>query len=346
MKTISKKIIALVAVTTMVVTLFVGCGGVDNNAVVATVGDDKITAGFVTFYTRYQQSLMQEDTYVSYYGEDFWELELMEEGKTYEESVKDSILESIQDMHILEDHAKEYKLSLSEEELAEINKAAEAFDKANAAEVKESVAADKGMVVAYLRLRAIAYKVGEAMVADVDTNVSDEEAAQKKLCYVLYSTKVTSDDGTVIDMSEGEIKAAKTLADNTLSKAKENGSLQTHAQNSSLEPKTVTFDAESTELPEEVIKAANALKAKEFAEVIKTDDGYYVVQLESEFDREATDAEKENIVTQRKNDKYDELLKKWTKDTKIEVDEKAYAKISLKKMKVNQKAKETEKKED
>lgn len=337
MRKLGKKIIALVAVATMAMTSLVGCGSVDDNAVVVTVGDDKVTAGFVDFYMRYQQALMQEDTYASYYGEDFWDLELIEEGKTYEESVKESIIETLQTMYIVGDHAEEYDVTLTEEELADIEAAAEAFDKANDAETKEKVSADKEMAIAYLKLRTIAFKMGEAMVADVNTEVSDEEAAQKRMRYVLYATSTTSDDGTTIEMSEEEVKDKKADAETTLANAKANGSLETYAKEKSLESKTLTFDSESTDLAEEVIKAADALEEGGFAELIETEDGFYVIQLESKLDREATDAEKETIVTTRKNDKYSELVDEWTEATKIELNEKVYKKLSIQKMKVNQK---------
>ena len=50
-------------------------------------------------------------------------------------------------------------------------------------------------------------------------------------------------------------------------------------------------------------------------EPVETDSGYYVVYLETQLDREATDAEKEQIVEQRKQDQISELYTQWQEDS-------------------------------
>ena len=63
MKKIMKRLAALAVVSTMTLTSLVGCAttsSVDNNEVVATIGDSEVTAGVANFYLRYQQSGMEE----------------------------------------------------------------------------------------------------------------------------------------------------------------------------------------------------------------------------------------------------------------------------------------------
>ncbi len=47
-----------------------------------------------------------------------WSQEV-EEGKTYEENMKDSILESLENMYLVKQHASEYKVELTDEEKEE-----------------------------------------------------------------------------------------------------------------------------------------------------------------------------------------------------------------------------------
>ena len=80
----------------LAITSLVGCASkepeaLDESAVVMTIGDAKVTAGMMNFYVRYQQSLV-ESVYQSYLGDDVWRQEV-EDGKTYEETMIDTILE-------------------------------------------------------------------------------------------------------------------------------------------------------------------------------------------------------------------------------------------------------------
>ena len=354
MKGLRKRIIALAAVAALAMTSLVGCAGVKDSEIAATVGDSKITAGMFNFYARYQQPSFEE-YYVSYMNYQQqqqlgsvqyetvmdWSQE-QEEGVTLEESYKKDIMTTLQNFFILEDHMKEYEVSLSEEELAAIDAAADAFDKANADDVKEKVSADKETVKEVLRLMTIGEKMYQAIIATVDTEVSDEEAAQKKMQYMSFPTTKTAEDGTSSEMTEDEIAAVKTKADDILTGAKANGNLEAYATETGAQSSALTFDAENTSLPEEVIKAADALEEGAFSEVIETESGYYVVQLTSLLDREATDAEKENIVKERQSDKYTETLEGWTKDTEIKVFDKVVKKIDLQGLEVKAKAEEKE----
>ena len=69
---------------------------------------------------------------------------------------------------------------------------------------KDAVSGDEKTVKKVLELLTLQKKMETAMTADVDTNVSDEEAAQKKLQYVLFSTKTKGSDGKSTDMSDDE----------------------------------------------------------------------------------------------------------------------------------------------
>ncbi len=358
MKGLRKRIIALAAVAALAMTSLVGCAGVKDSEIAATVGDSKITAGMFNFYARYQQP-SYEEYYVSYMdyqqqqqlGSVMYETVMdwnqkQEDGTTLAETYKKDIMTTLQNFSILEDHMEEYEVTLSEEELAAIDAAADAFDKANADEVKEKVSADKATVKEVLRLMTIGEKMYQAIIATADTEVSDEEAAQKKMQYMSFPTTKTAEDGTSSEMTEDEIAAVKTEADTFLAGATANGNLEAYAKEAGKQSSALTFDAENTSLPEEVIKAADALEEGAFSEVIETESGYYVVQLTSLLDREATDTEKDNIVKERQSEKYTETLEGWTKDTEIKVFDKVVKKIDLQGLEVTQKKEETEESTD
>ena len=363
MKGLRKRIIALAAVAALAMTTFVGCGSVDNKEIVATVGDSKITAGMANFYARYQQPSFEEYyvSYQDYYQQQMygsvvqetvmdWSVE-QEEGVTLEDTYKDDVMTSLQNLYIMEDHMKDYDVELTKDELKAIEKAAKAFLKANPADAKEKISAEKETVVEFLKLMTISVKVEDAIRAGVDTNVADEDAAQKRIRYVSFATTKTDENSQTVEMTKKEIKAVKKDAKAFLADAKANGSLEAYATEKEATSNTATYgkdyaDDQTATLPKEVFDAAEKLEENGFAKLIETDSAFYVVQLESKFDEEATTAEKESIVEERKSETVTETIEKWRKDAKIKVNDKVWDKISMHDIQVTEKKEEAEESTD
>lgn len=328
MKNLAKKTIALLVAAILVMGLATGCG-VDNDATVAKVGDVEISLGVANFYARYQQS-MYETYYGSYYGDAMWSTEI-EEGKTMEADVKANVMESIQNLYVLESHAKDYKVALTEEEEKAIAKAAEKFVKKNDGKVLKKVSGDVEIVKEVLKLLTIEHKMFDAMVADVDRKVTDDEAAQKLMGYASFAYSTTDENGQTINLTDAEKKELKKKAEEFLKKAKKADDLEKLAKEYGVTwTKDTAFDAKSTTPDEKVVKAVDGLKKKgKFTDLIETESGLYVAQLISKFDRKATDSKKEEIITERENKRYEELLKEWRDAIKISVVDKAWDKVDF-----------------
>ncbi len=359
MKGLSKKVIAFAAVAVLTMTSLVGCKSIDDSEIVATVGDSKITVGMANFYARYQQPAFEEyyKSYQDYqqqmmYGsviqqtEMDWRVE-QEEGVTLEDSYKNDVMTSLQNLYIMEDHMGDYDITLTEEELNAIDKVASDFIKANSDEAREKISADKETVVEFLKLNTISVKVDAAIRAGVDTNVTDEEAAQKRIRYVSFATTKTDENSQSTKMTDDEIKAVKEEASEFLTGAKANGKLEAYATEKEQTSTTATYGADyaddsSASLPKEVYEAADKLEENGFAELIETDSAIYVVQLESKFDTDATSAKKESILKERQDKEVTDTIEKWRKDTKIEVNERVWNKVSMHDIQVTEKKADTE----
>ena len=92
-----------------------------------------------------------------------------------------------------------------------------------------------------------------------------------------------------------------------------------------------TFDGEDTVLDEKVKEAALTLTedGQVYEKVVEGESAYFVVRMDSVLDREATDEEKENIVEERKQEAYNDLLEGWEKDAKFTVNKKEWKKAEL-----------------
>ena len=328
-----KRVTALGLAGMLAVTGLTGCGSMNNDDVVATVGESKIKLGVANFYAR-----MQQAQYETYYagmmgttGEELWAKET--DGKTYEQSVKSDMIKSLENMYILEQHASEYDVVLSEDEKKAIDKAAEEFDENNALEDKEAVSGYNKYVKKVLELITIQSKMEDAMTADVDTEVSDDEAAQKAMKYVFYSYTKDENDSTST-MSETEKTEVKKKATDFAEKLKNSDTkdIDAVASEAGMEVQTATFDSESTSPNADLVKVADALTAEgDVTDAIETDSGIYVAKVTSFLDRTATDAKKQSIVEERKKDQYDDLLKKWRKKTDINLNKRVWKKVDFQK---------------
>ncbi len=93
---------------------------------------------------------------------------------------------------------------------------------------------------------------------------------------------------------------------------------------------TKTFGSDDTALDDKLKEAVKSLTDGQVApEVIEGEDAYYVARMDATFDEDATQSKKESIVTERKQEAYNDLLKEWGKDTKIDVDKKVWKKVTL-----------------
>lgn len=317
-----------------------GCGSLEDSDVVATVNDTDITAGVANFYARYTQA-QYETYYAGYMGDDMWSGE-GEEGETYQDTVKDSILESLENMYLMEEHMDEYEVSLSDEEKNSIKEAASQFDESNGLAEKEKVSGTTDTVERILELLTIQKKVQDAIEAGADTEVSDEEAAQKSMQYVVFPFSTTDEEGNSVDLTDEEKEALRATAESFAAGAAGAADFAAYATEQGQTSQDATFDGETSTLPAQLVEAADALDEGGTTGLVEGDNGYYVARVTSLLDREATDAKKQEIVSQRQQELLNDTVDGWREDADIEVHERVWDKIDFTTLTVTMKQEEAE----
>jgi hypothetical protein len=201
----------------------VSLGGCSKKAAQAapiyTMNGEAVDADLTNFLFRYQQS--EFDTtygqmFSQYYGGgNVWEMDLTGTGTAYGETFKSQFGSLLEHLLMAEAHADDYGVTLTEDEKSAISEAADAFLAANSEDVLKSMNATKETVERALTLYTIQSHVQDGMSADVDTEVSDEEAAQRKVSYIEYvpSTEAEEPETESELMAETEADAENTAAD-------------------------------------------------------------------------------------------------------------------------------------
>ena len=389
------------------------------DAAAITVNGDEISAGLVKFATHYSQALM-ESMYKMYMGvEDPMDSDIYGNGSTLGSMIKDDVVSTLERLVLAEQKMSDYNVELTDDEKAAVTEAATRFMDENGEEVLNQMGATQEVVERYLTLRLIQSKMEPQMSADVDTEVSDDEAAQRKIRYTLFraeteaetesetgteaessseeTTEAVSEVGTegetsveteaeTAAMTEEQTVKTKSSAETETETASEAASeaaetetgseAATEASESETETETetedpamvaakaealakaedliakvkdgedfetasaevdadatcstLTFGSDSTSVVEGLITATEGLDDGTLVETpIEIDSGYYVAQVISKIDREATDKQKETIVEQRKSDRISELYTEWKDAAEITEDSDILAQITF-----------------
>ena len=216
MNTILKKLSAVGLSAVLTAGMLAGCGAkdaavkMDGSKVVTTVNDEEVQLGVVSFYAKYQQAYLFQ-MYSAYFGttEIFDTPATSSSDQTYGEQMRDSTLENVEDLVLLNQHAEEYGVSLTEEELKKIDEVAQAYIDKNSEEVREEIGASFDNVVTLLKLQTIQSKMSEPIGKEVDQNVSDEEARQSTVSYVTIPKETAAADSTASTASTGSTASAE-----------------------------------------------------------------------------------------------------------------------------------------
>lgn len=321
-----KKLLAAGTAFCLAAGILSGCSSeADASDVVASVGDTDIELGLVNFLMRYNQAQLQT-TYGAYLGEDYWQ--------NYGADSRTSILENIETMVLSEQHMEDYGVSLTEEEETAISDAAAAFMEGNEEDVLTAMSADQETVERAMTLYTINQKVYTAVIAETDTEVSDEEAAQKTVRYVFFSTGSTTDEeGNTVEMTDEEKEEVRATAQQVLDAVKSGTSMDDALEEAGEDRTSITasYGEDNGSLSDTLKEAANELTEDGQAadSLIEIDTGYYVLQMESMFDEEATETRKDEIVSERRSDHYTEVTDGWREDTEITVNEDLLAQLDF-----------------
>ena len=391
-----KRAAAVMLVTSVAIASVSGCSNKEKDTFDAaktaiTFNGEEVPAGLLQFATHYMQS-QYETMYASYFGyEGVINTDVFGSGQTLGDSIKSTAVTELERLIAAEQKMGEYGVELTEEQKTAAAAAAAAFISANDAEVMAKMGATQETVERYLVLQAENVVMQEAMKADVDREVSDEEAAQRRIHYTLFSTGTEKEEAETETESElyDDVVAVEaetepeTSADLVKKEASKTGaaaetelSVETEqdviAETETEEPETedpetaaakeraynkamamihlvksgVDFEAASAQISEsaytntitfgeddestrkELIEATNGLPDGTLVETpVEVSTGYYVVYLDTQLDREATDARKEEIIQERENARVEELYTQWIDEADLTVDEEVLAAI-------------------
>ncbi len=354
-----KKIVAAAMSMVLALSIFVtGCGTPKDDAVAISIqaesgsatssgsasadaGSVDVTYANANFFVQFMQ-VYYDSMYSQYYGSDFWSTKIdASSDATIADQVKEQLLTSIEDLYLLDLHSSEYGVSLTDQEKADIQSAAEQFIKDNSTETNKKLGATEDTVAEYLRLSTIQKKMEKAIIAQGNITVSDEEAACRTFTYVKMQTQTITDaSGNAVQMTDDEKQQVQAIAQQLSTDAKaaeadgtgasgDAGSLESLANADGYTTSTYSYASGDTGMDEQVLSAADALSEGEVSDPIVTDDAVYVIRLDSAYDEAASASKKESLLQEKQQEYYQSVIASYEDEAGIQVHKKVWNKIGF-----------------
>lgn len=325
------RIIALLLSGVLAVSMFAGCGtDMDKTATVAKANTTEIPLGVANFAVRLSQA-QYDDFYVAYFGEEVWRTDMYGQGTTTEDDMKASVMNSLYGMYALKEHMADYGVEITSEDVSAISAAAEAFISSNSAEAVEALGAEREYVETYLTLLTIENRMYDEIIKGAGISVSDEEAKTGTYSQVYISKDVHANETEETEEHDHEAELAE-LADTVKAfgaDAKANG-LKAAAESYGYSVTTGTYNAGSSAMLEEITTVLAAMTEDgEVSEVIDSENGYYVIQMDEIFDAEETEANRQSMIAEKQNSFYTETVNAYIEEMEWSLNKKVWEQVSF-----------------
>lgn len=286
-----------------------GCGLPGNTRVVLTTGLSgdqlfKVGKSVCTLPEAMIYVMDYKQQYETAYGVEMWQHDFG--GMTLEEYVKETIIAQLASIKAVTLLAKENDITLDDSEKEKITQAANEYYDALTEDQKTYMNVEKSDVEDLLTAHVLSEKAYSEITKDVNTEVSDDEA---RIITIQQIRLDSPENAAIVKTRLDEGKDFGTVA------AAYNKDTQT----------TVTLGRGEKEAAYE--EAAFSLENDEISDVIETSDGYYILKCVNNFDRDATEANKETMVKKRRDETFDAAYEALMADTPSEFNRHKWNKV-------------------
>lgn len=293
----------LLAVSMAVVSL-AGCGNGNNvgTKVVLTTGFNKDEVFRIETSTCSLPEIMVyltniQNRYESVYGTEIWNTNV--DGVTLEQNVKDIALAQIARIKTMNLMAGRYEVELSDEEKAQVENAANTYySSLNDTEIESMGVSEKTISDLYTEF-ALAEKVYQYTIKDINPEISDDEARTITVQHILIKTYALDGTGKKIEYTEPAKRDAYAEACEVLRLVEEGEDFDELIRRYSEDDKA-TYSFGKGEMAEAFEAAAFNLGKDEISGIVETEFGYHIIKCLNTFNKDETDANKIKIVDQRR----------------------------------------------
>ncbi len=297
------KVTALALAAVMTISMTSACQMSFGNTYVFKIDKESCSvAEAKVFLVNYQNQYRQ------IYGVDMLR-EGAEKNSELETYIKDMTITQLAEVYTMDLIGKDKEMELSEEELSHVSQAAEAYyESLNETEKQYFGISDKELQQLYERY-AMAKKVYKTLTAEVDQEVSDDDARVMQLQQIFVASE----------------ERAKQIYDSLVQGGDFAQLSSTYNEASS---GTVYVDR-SDFADGEIQKQVFGLKNGAFSEVISTENGYYIYYCVNNFEQELTEKNKAQVLSNRMEEAVDSTYDDYAKGADSRLNENVWKEIEI-----------------
>ena len=303
----------------LLLTVCTGCGAGETKLVLTTgLASDEVFR--IESISCFKPEMMvyltnMQNQYEAVYGQELWNTQV--DGESLESKVKENALAKMAQVKTMNLMAKEMGITLDTQEEKQIERVGDIYyDSLNPTEI-EAMGVERKTIYSLYREYLIAEKVYKDIIKDINPEVSDDEARNITIDYILIKTYAQDGTGKKIEYDENSrmdaYRRAQEVRDRAASGEDFDALIIEYNEDSVSTKSLGTSDLDDGALENTLFAMAN----DEISDVLTTDEGYIVVKLLSTYDLEETDLNKLNIVEQQREEtfgkEYDEFVTKLTR---------------------------------
>lgn len=247
-----------------------------------------------------------QNIYGTAYGIDLWQHDFGDDSLI--QYVKNITLEELTQIYGMNLLAESKEVTLSEDELADIELAAEIYYESLSEEELSYMEVSKGDIEEYYRHYALARKLYYSLTDEVNEEVSDDEARVMEIMQIFVSSKEKADEVSE-KLKDGEDFATVASNYNELS--------------------AIQINVSRDDLPAEVEAVAFQMNDGEVSEGIAAENGYYFIRCMNKFDEALTEENKVNIVEKREKEAFDDVYHAFVSSLNSYINEEMWESLTL-----------------
>ena len=176
---------------------------------------------------------------------------------------------------------------------------------------------------------ALAQKVYQEIIRDINPEISDDEARTITVQHILSRTSKTDSQGNTAAYSQEEKQAAYEEISQIRQMALAEGQDFAELASRYSQDSTITYSFGKGEMEEAFETAAFGLETGEISQIVESSSGYHIIKCLSTFDREETDANKLKIVEERRREAFGQEYDAFVETLARSLNEKLWDEITL-----------------
>lgn len=268
-----------------------------------------------------------QNRYEEVYGDEVWKISQGE--VTLEENVKETVLARIAQIKTMCLLAEEKGVELEEQEEEKARRATEEYYASLSRTEIQLLGVDQELIENMYRDYALAEKVYQYIIQDVNPEISDDEARTITVQHIFLRTWNWDEAGNKVPYSEAAKKTVLEEIGNIREMAVKGEYDFAELASKYSDDSNITYSFGKGDVEEAYETLAFQLETDEISKVLETDSGYYIIKCINTFNREETDANKLKIMEQRKQEVFDREYDDFVNNLANKLNEEVWEQVEL-----------------